>query len=209
VEIPVAEQPAPEETEPVTEPVTEETEPATEATEPVTEETEPVPEVTEPVTEETEPVEKIESAPVQKAETEEPAIIAQGTCGTNATWVFYDNDSLVISGTGAMDDYSESNPAPWNTWNDMIRTVKISDGITKVGAYSFNEECSRMYTLDLGSTVSVVGEYAFYGVPIFDLTLPDSVVSLGDYAFCGGGPHSIDRDVSIGSGLAEMGECAL
>ena len=45
--------------------------------------------------------------------------IASGTCGTNLNWVINDDYSLVITGTGAMNEYKISPPtnrAPWDSY---------------------------------------------------------------------------------------------
>ena len=84
-----------------------------------------------------------------------------GSCGPNLTWS-YDTGSrkLTVSGTGAMDDYNDSDP-PWYSYADRIRTLVIDSGVTRIGdrAFLFHE-----------SLVSVA--------------LPDTVTEIGDAAFC-------------------------
>ena len=63
-----------------------------------------------------------------------------GTCGAegdNLTWTLNACDStLIISGTGAMADYSAGG-APWNEHKDAIHTVTLADGINTIGENAF------------------------------------------------------------------------
>ena len=89
---------------------------------------------------------------------------AGGNCGSNLTWRLSgsgDNLSLYIEGTGAMpdnwveDQADASLHAPWYASRKNIRHVYLSDGITSIG------------------------NYAFAGMPITELVLPDSVAVIG------------------------------
>lgn len=59
---------------------------------------------------------------------------ASGTTG-DLTWVLKDG-LLTISGEGSMPDY-EYNGQPWYGYLDLIKSVTIGDGITKVGKNAF------------------------------------------------------------------------
>lgn len=62
-----------------------------------------------------------------------------GTCGENLTWVLDpSNGSLIISGTGAMNDYSADN-APWDTHRDTIRLIRIATGVTAIAPDTFGD----------------------------------------------------------------------
>ena len=56
-----------------------------------------------------------------------------GSCGENLTWSFAD-DTLTISGTGAMDNYSV---APWASHKDSIKAVILPDTVTAIGNSAF------------------------------------------------------------------------
>ena len=57
-----------------------------------------------------------------------------GVCGDDLFYKFYsDTDELIISGTGAMTDYSSSSNAPWYSYKDEITEVTIEDGVTSIG----------------------------------------------------------------------------
>jgi len=57
-------------------------------------------------------------------------IVDSGTCGTNAEWTLDDEGTLVISGTGAI----EENAFEGRT---QIKSVTISEGITSIGDKAF------------------------------------------------------------------------
>ncbi len=60
-----------------------------------------------------------------------------GTCGKNLTWSLEDG-VLTISGTGAMDSWDGvSTFAPWTSFGDLIRSVKIGENVTTVGDRAF------------------------------------------------------------------------
>lgn len=86
-------------------------------------------------------------------------VVASGECGDDLAWKLYDNGTLVISGEGDMWDYvSLQNPAPWRELDFSIAVVE--DGVTSIG----NE--------------------AFLGcVSLTSVTIPVSVINIGDYAF--------------------------
>ena len=73
-----------------------------------------------------------------------------GTCGANLTWRLSgasDNYTLTISGSGAMDDYTNNyavgvdidfdNPAPWSYYQSSIMAVIIGDSVTTIGNWAF------------------------------------------------------------------------
>ena len=108
----------------------------------------------------------------------EPPVPTSGTCGENLTWKIADG-VLIISGTGAMMDYSwcQGPPVPWGA---QFKSVVIESGVTSIG------------------------NSAFYGFSLTSITIPDSVTSIGDYAFGRGSLTSI----TIPDGVTSIGECA-
>ena len=92
-----------------------------------------------------------------------------GSCGTNATWRMSDEDgdgtyeTLTISGSGKMTDYSSSgNIAPWRTdFAASITTVNIADGITTIGHWAFRG-LTAITAVTIPATVAIIGSNAFY-----------------------------------------------
>ncbi len=107
-----------------------------------------------------------------------------GTCGTNVTWTL-DGDTLTISGTGAMADYTTTSNAPWYSQKDSITTVVISDGVTSIGDYAF-AQCSSLTSITIPSSVTSIGRNAFDGCSsLSSITIPSGVTSIGRNAFDG------------------------
>ena len=66
-----------------------------------------------------------------------------GTTG-DCTYTLDTSDStLVISGTGAMEDYSSYSYVPWHSYRSYVKTVTIEDAVTSIGDYAFYR-CSSL-----------------------------------------------------------------
>ncbi len=143
--------------EPVTEPPTKpKTEPTKEpSTEPKTEPTTEPETTTESTTEES----------TTKSTTADTTTTASniGTCGINATWFFDEpTGTLLISGAGEMNDYYSNEPEWLKRYGDLIKEVNVRQGITSIGAGSF-ENCTQLESVYLPSTVTSIGRNAFEG----------------------------------------------
>ena len=117
--------------------------------------------------------------------TPDPTPTTSGSCGTNVTWEFDPSTgALTITGTGAMDDYLNNASAPWNSYITDITSVTITDGVTNVGNYSF-EQCTSLTTVTIGDDVETIGTFAFSecGEQFTTLTLGNSIRTIGNQAF--------------------------
>ena len=116
----------------------------------------------------------------------------KGTTG-GCEWLYNaDKQRLIISGTGSMANYSATDPAPWSKFGTDIVTIVIKDGVTEIGSY------------------------AFAGLGIDSITIPDSVeaIYMGAFYNCyslysvnlGSGLWGIDEDAFVcdGNGTAKM-----
>ncbi len=123
-----------------------------------------------------------------------------GTCGSNVTWTVYPNYSnytakLVISGSGAMSNYSnsEENKAPWykqdgfTIWAAVITEIEIGDQITHIGNYCFyNMTNLKTVTFVGNSSCSSIGSNAFYNcTSLTTINVPESVTVFGTKVFSG------------------------
>ena len=105
-----------------------------------------------------------------------------GTCGIGLKWTFY-TGNLVISGTGAMENYSDSNPAPWSNYTSDIKTVEIGSGVTSIGTYAFNG-CSALADVTISGSVTSIDDYAFGGCSKLEtVTIGKSVTDIGQQIF--------------------------
>ena len=107
-----------------------------------------------------------------------------GSCGSNLTWSLT-GTSLVISGTGAMTDYSTESGPGWQAHCADIKSITIGNGVTSIGNSAF-ADCSSLETLTVGSGVKSIGAGAFYNCSaLASVSLPASVQTLGRGAFAG------------------------
>jgi len=104
-----------------------------------------------------------------------------GTAGP-LTWDFTDS-ILTISGNGAMPDYAYgAGSPPWWGYIYDIRTVIIEDGVTSIGNYAFY--FCKMTEISLPSTLLSIGESAFWQCEnLKSVTIPEGVTSMGEVAF--------------------------
>ena len=126
-----------------------------------------------------------------------------GTCGENVTWAFAEETGvLTVSGTG---DMAEMVRAPWQDLREQITSVVICDGVTSVGANAFYGGYDALYEnlteVHLGNTVERIGEFAFCGTGLTEITLPDSVTEMGSNAF--GSCYGL-TSVTLSAGLKEV-----
>ena len=115
----------------------------------------------------------------------EYVILGSGQCGDNAFWSMCEDGVLTISGTGAMWDYGpepENLPVWLRDHAGEIKVIRIEEGITHVGANTFKT--------------------GYYSVMAESIELPDSLLSVGDYAFW----QSACASVKLPAGLQAIGE---
>ena len=110
-----------------------------------------------------------------------------GRCGENLTWsVDPDAGVLTISGTGRMEDYDPGNgrDAPWYEAAKFMWVTRliIADGVTSIGQNAFMG--LDLTDVTIPNSVTGIGDWAFYGCEdLAQITLPDSVTSIGEGAF--------------------------
>ena len=114
------------------------------------------------------------------------AAAESGTCGDGVTWTLSDSGRLVISGSGAMDNYNDTDTrAPWFDLRTQIKQVTIENGVTRIGTAAF-DRCTQLVSVTVGDDVQSVGYHAFNRCSAL------RTVSFGK-AF-----SSLDRDAFIG-----------
>ena len=83
-----------------------------------------------------------------------------GKCGDDLYWA-YSNQEIKITGTGAMYNYTEST-MPWTLLRDSIKTVRVGNNATSIGAYAF-ANTPKLAELHIGTNVENIGANAFSG----------------------------------------------
>ena len=106
------------------------------------------------------------------------------TTGDNVTATLYDDYSLVISGTGAMKNWTSSSSVPWySSYRYKIKSVTIEDSVTTVGDYAFDDYIA-LTSVVIGDSVTTIGKYAFSNCDsLTSVVIPDSVTTIGFSAF--------------------------
>lgn len=105
-------------------------------------------------------------------------IVESGTCADYKKWMVDRTGELTIYGTGKMQSY-ENVSIPWPEAN----TVRIGEGITRVGDYSFDKQ-TALVSVQLPSTLKAIGTQAFKGcTALNNLFIPYSVTEIGNEAF--------------------------
>ena len=121
------------------------------------------------------------------------AIIDEGTCGRDLTWVLTDDGTLTISGDGEMANYFEQPvaqkkypdevPAPWNSHRNKIKTVIISNGVLNIGDRAFYD-CPELTSVSIGNSVKTIGVSAFQNcTQLTSVSIGRSVARIGSLAF--------------------------
>ena len=100
------------------------------------------------------------------------ADVANGSCGTSATWSLDSDGVLTVSGTGEItaDDDMKG-------YSDQIKEVIVNDGITKIGDYTFQVYDSLM-KVTLPDTLTEIGKSAFNGCHFEEITIPENVTTI-------------------------------
>ena len=129
------------------------------------------------------------------APTEAPEDEYSGKSGV-CDWSFNKNTgTLTISGSGAMKNYGDSSYVPWTSrFGDKIKSVVISDGVTKIGSYAFSG-LSKLTSVSISSTVKTVEDYAFLNTGLKSVTVPAGVTDIENAPF---GYNSSGIDLSTG-----------
>ena len=144
--------------------------------------------------------------------------LQSGSCGANGdgvTWkVEQNNDwtdwqgmksmTLTISGSGAMADYESSDDLPWEGWKQEITRIVIEDGVTRIGKNAFYDYREKEITLP--DSVTSIGDYAFYYCGnLQSVTLPSHLTEIGTDAF---GGCSALKNIQIPAGVKTIGDLA-
>ena len=98
-------------------------------------------------------------------------IVASGEVSDTMSWAYHSNGCLEITGTGDMLDYDTFEKQPWGDYRRSIKSIKVSDGITSFGSYSFGS-CSCDVVEIPESVVSIA--------------MPNFVYSSRPYVYYGG-----------------------
>ena len=106
-------------------------------------------------------------------------MIAFNAIHAEITWTLSADGTLIISGTGDMED------SPWSYQRDKIKKVTIKNGVTSIGVYAF-AECYYLTSITIPNSVTSIGDDAFsHCYNLTSITIPNSVTSIGKCVFSG------------------------
>lgn len=105
--------------------------------------------------------------------------------GSNVTWMLESSTGiLTIRGTGAMQSYYDAN-TPWSSYNSIIRTVIVENGVTRIGDYAF-ANCSNLTNISIPGSVTSIRDGAFFECrALSNIVIPSSITYIGSTAFEG------------------------
>lgn len=133
-----------------------------------------------------------------------------GECGSGLTWSV-SGDTLTISGSGDMTDWSGVSAAPWYSYSEGIYRLEIGEGVNSIGDYAFDglinlgaygqiielpdgikdigtsafDGCGKMKEISIPDSVESIGSRAFaYCSSLTEIEIPNGVTEISDYAFC-------------------------
>ena len=135
--------------------------------------------------------------------------VAAGKFGDDLIWEFYEDGTLAITGTGAMNDFADpffsTNSMPWWSYKNKIKTVQIGNGVTSIGTYAF-AYCGSLTSVTIPTSVTSIGGYAFYHCTgLTSVTIPKGVTSIEKRTF----EHCDSlKSVTIPAGVTSIGDSA-
>ncbi|MBR2299092.1 MAG: leucine-rich repeat domain-containing protein [Alphaproteobacteria bacterium] len=152
---------------------------------------------------------------VSLADCNQPDWLDCGTTGDVSWSVSSDGKTLVISGQGNMENYTEceDNPyydehnphsaqarttAPWGKYSNQLENIKVEEGVISLGQRAF-QGLDHVTDISLPNSLTSIGIQAFDRVKkLTNLVIPDSVASIGYAAFAW---TSSLETVDIGNGI--------
>lgn len=135
-------------------------------------------------------------------------LVSAGQCGENVFYALYSDGSLKLNGSGATYNYDTDNRSPFYK-NAIVQSITVSSNITELGQKIF-EDCDNLKKASLPTTVTSIGSEAFaihedlIGVVhgLEQITIPSSVKSIGDYAFC----NTKLTEITVPASVTSVGE---
>ena len=108
-----------------------------------------------------------------------------GSCGADLTYALTGDGVLTITGSGAMNDYTDGG-CPWDAYRAKITSVSLPSGMTSIGDGAFSS-CIGLTAVTIPKSVTAVGENSFYGCEGLEEIIfehdPADTLTIGQNAF--------------------------
>lgn len=114
-------------------------------------------------------------------------LIANGECGKNnndnISWSLDNNGTLLISGSGEMEDCISLNKLAWYSYKDKIKKVKIEYGVTSIGTGAFSD-CKNLCSISIPDSITKINGLAFCNcTELVNINLPDGISKIQTSTF--------------------------
>lgn len=133
-------------------------------------------------------------------------VVVSGMCGSDVEFKLTKAGVLILSGTGATENYHSAKSPLWIDYVDSIQEVRIEEGIDTLGTQLFRN-CSAIKTVTLPESLLAIEKRAFAGcTSLTAVKLPGNIVKLGDAVFAGSNLQKVEyagddwNAVSLGTG---------
>ncbi len=120
------------------------------------------------------------------------SIICQGL---GLTWTLDEEGVLTISGNGKMKNYTEWTGAPWHQEAaDLIKTVVIEEGVTSIGNFAFRY-CENLTSITIPESVVRIGDFVF-PAQLTSISIPAGVQEIGQFEYSSNWSYLAEINVS-------------
>lgn len=130
------------------------------------------------------------------------AVVDSGKCGdsdSDIKWELYGNGNLIISGSGKIKDGAHWSKYSQPHYNNAVKSVEISEGITGIGNSNFYD-MSAIESVKIPDSVKTIGKKAFDSCyRVNEIILPENLEAIGEKAFasCGIKEITIPKGIKI------------
>lgn len=111
--------------------------------------------------------------------------IREGVCGDNLSYIYGENGTLTIIGTGDMYEYDRAgtNWTPWYSYEEDIKNIVIKDGVTSISEYAFYG-CEELQSVSIPNTIKEISEMAFNDCKnLKEVIIPEGIEKIGWCSF--------------------------
>ena len=111
--------------------------------------------------------------------------IKKTKCGPETYYNFDEvSGTLTITGSGSTWSREEA-PMPWDDWKEAIKSIVIEEGITEINNGCLNE-LPNLESVTLPESLESIGDYAFWNcTSLTEVEVPQNVSQMGGGAFAG------------------------